>query len=163
MVRGSPWACIRTTGRPVRAATSRPFGIVGEGGDVVDEAGAGSGGPAHHLGMAGVDRERDARAFGQRFDHRQHAPAFLVEADGLGARPGRFPADVEHVGALGLELEGVGDGGFRCEVAAAVGEAVGRDVDDAHDAGPVEGEPGDGGPRRLQALEQGLPAASGCT
>ena len=47
----------------------------------------------------------------------------------------------------------MGDGGLGREVAAAVGEAVGRDVDDAHDAGPVERKAGDGNARLLQTLQ----------
>ncbi len=82
---------------------------------------------------------------------RRHSSSRLT-----GSAPGRveFAADVEDVGAFRLQLQAVGDGGFRREVAAAVGEAVGRDVDDAHDAGPVERQPGDRRTRALQSLQQ---------
>ena len=52
-----------------------------------------------------------------------------------GTAPGRvrFAADIEQVGALFDQTQGVGDGGVVGHEAAAVGETVRRDVDDAHD------------------------------
>jgi hypothetical protein len=59
----------------------------------------------------------------------------VLNADRLGARAGALAADVEDVGALPDQLQPVGDGGLDGVVPSAVGEAVRRDVDDAHDAG----------------------------
>ena len=42
-------------------------------------------------------------------------------------------AEVEDVGTFVEESEGVVERGFRVEVLAAVGEGIGRDVDDAHE------------------------------
>ena len=62
----------------------------------------------------------------------------LLGGDVVGAGARRLAADVENVGALLGELQAVRDGGLRRRMQAAVGEAVGRDVDDAHDARTVE-------------------------
>ena len=68
---------------------------------------------------------------------------FGGERGGVGA--GGFAADVEDVGAFVEHGDGLGEGAFggvlgRVEV-AAVGEGVGRDVEDAHDEGsPAERE-----------------------
>ena len=87
----------------------------------------------------------------------------LLGGDRLGARPRRFPADVEDVGTLGLQLQAVRDGRLRIEIPAAVGEAVRRDVDDAHEAGPVEREAGNGRARPLQPLQRGRPICACAT
>jgi hypothetical protein len=44
-----------------------------------------------------------------------------------------FSAHVQHVGALFDQLQGVNQGGLGRGVPPAVGKAVRRDVDDAHD------------------------------
>ena len=55
-------------------------------------------------------------------------------ATGSAPRAGRLAADVEDVGALGDQRARVLDGAVEGEPLAAVGERVGRDVEDAHDA-----------------------------
>ena len=129
--------------------------------DVVDDVRAFQRRAPHHLGLARVDRQAGAAPLGERGDHRQDAPALLLEVHGVGAGPGRLPADVEDVGPLRLEPQRVRDRGVRGAVAAAVGEAVGRHVDDPHDARPIERKTGDGGTRLGEALHQGLQAAIG--
>ena len=47
------------------------------------------------------------------------------------------PADVQNVSALSHEIQCVRDGRFGREVLSAVGKAVRRDVDDAHDQRPA--------------------------
>ncbi len=102
---------------------------------------------AHNLGVARVDRQRNTGAPRQTLDDGQHAPAFVLDTERLGPGTGRLPADVQDVRTLRLELEAVRDGGIGCEIAAAVGEAVRRDVDDAHEARPVERETSNVGTR----------------
>ena len=90
--------------------------------------------------LRGVDRDPGAGAgLQQPFDHRQHAPQLLVRATGSAPGPGRLAADVEDRGALLLQRKAVLDRRARVEEEAAVGERVGRDVDDAHEreAGPA--------------------------
>ena len=91
MVRGSPCACISTTGRPVAAATSRLCGSCVKAGDVVDDARTGLRCPAHHLGIAGVDRQRNANPFRQPLDDGQHAPAFFLACRSGPSRAGSDP------------------------------------------------------------------------
>ena len=117
---------------------------MGEGGDVVEEIGAGVEGGAGRRGVAGVDGDRQREAFGAECgDDRDDAGGLGVGRDRLGAGAGGFAADVEDVGAFGGEGAGVGERRGEGEVAAAVGEAVGGDVEDCHQAGPVEGEAAD--------------------
>ena len=90
MVRGSPWACIRTTGRPVSAAACQAAGIVRQRRDVVDEMRrpparrAASPRPCGYRSTGGP-----APAPASACDHRQDAPALLLEVDRLGAGPRR--------------------------------------------------------------------------
>ena len=60
---------------------------------------------------------------------------------GLGVGAGGFAAEIEQVGTIVEELEGLSEGGWWREEVAAVREAVGRDVDDAHEERAIgEGE-----------------------
>ena len=69
--------------------------------------------------------------------HRHHPRALLVGAGRARAGARRLTADVQHVGAFGAQPFAVGDGGFGAGMQAAVGEGVGRDVDDAHHPRPA--------------------------
>ena len=77
-------------------------------------------------------------------------------ARSTGSAPGRVElgADVEDVGACRLELQGVRDRRVGGQIAPAVREAVGGDVDDAHDQWPIERQTGDGIAPPAHALEQ---------
>ena len=144
MVRGSPWACIRTTGRPVSAATCKAPGSCVSAETSLMSATPARGRAPHHLRLARVDGEARPHARRQRLDHRHDPPQLLLEVDRLGTGPRQLRADVEDVGALRLEPQRVRDGGIRRQIAPAVREAVRRDVDDAHQARPVERQSGDG-------------------
>ena len=144
------------------AATARLPGSPVERGDVVDEVDAGREREAHDLGVAGVDRDLDAGQarppVAQRLEHRPHARQLDLGCNGQRARPRRLAADVEDVRAAREQRLAMLDGARRIEEGAAVGEAVGRDVDDAHDprrlrrgrANRLRGA----GARRGDALEQ---------
>ena len=82
-----------------------------------------------------VDGERRRGARRQFADNRNDAAQFLFEGNRRGAGPGGFAADVEEVGALFDQLQSHGQRRRRRGELAAVGEAVRRDVDDAHDEG----------------------------
>ena len=132
---------------------------MGERRDVVDHGSTGVDRGAHHLGVAAVDRDQDA-ARRERLDDRQDAADLLLRRDRRRARAGGFAADVDDVGAFGVQPLAVSDRRGRLEEAAAVGEAVGRDVDHAHDQraaiGQARGE-GEGlGHCREAAAERGL-------
>src|SRR5690606_22746964 len=116
---------------------------VGEApGDVVDERRPGLQAGLGRLRVDGVDAEHGAVG-GERPHDGQHPVELDVDRDTLGAGTGRLPTDVEHVGALVEQQPPVRDGRVRLEPPPAVGEGVGRDVDDPHDEGaPGRGELG---------------------
>ena len=122
--------------------------------DVVDDRGAGLHGPAGHLGLGGVHRDRRRPERAEPRDDREDPAQLLLRRDRRGAGPRRLPADVEHVGALRHQRGAVLDRPRRVEEAPPVREAVRRHVDDAHDRrGPaVHGEP----PLRLVGPGRGL-------
>ena len=69
----------------------------------------------------------------------EDAAEFFGFGDGRMAGAGGFGADVEEVGAVGLEVQGLVQGGGGVEEAAAIGEGVGGEVEDAHQAGRRQG------------------------
>ena len=150
MVRGSPWRVHQDDGQAElgRGLQARGSCVSAETSLMIRRPPPP---PARITSALRVSIESGRGTRGERRDDRQHAAAFLLEVDGAGAGPRRFPADVEDVGALGLEPQGMRDRGVGGGVAAAVGETVGRDVDDAHDARPVERDAGDRRARRNHA------------
>ena len=71
-------------------------------------------------------------------DHRQHPRDLRLRVDPHGAGSGRFAADVDEIGARRPQLEAVPDGVVVVEEPAAVGERIGRDVEDAQHRAPPE-------------------------
>ena len=115
--------------------------VMGQRGDVVDDARTLADGKLHHPRLAGVDGNDGIRlGLSERLDHRQGAHQFLFVADGIGTGAGRFPADIEESGARRDLLPGTGERLFGAGVVAAVGKAVGGDVDHSHDARFVHGD-----------------------
>ncbi len=110
-----------------------------QGHDVVHHGRAGIERRSHHLGLHRVDRHHAAAA-GQVLDHRQHAPHFLVHGHRCRAGPGGLASDIEDIGARFQQLERMADRRLRIVQTAPVRKRIGRDVDDAHDEGPCEGE-----------------------
>ena len=109
--------------------------------DVVDDLGSGFDGCACCGGVEGVDGEDGAGLFFQ--DSRndgEEAQLLFVGGEGGGIGTGGFAAYVEDICSFGEHLCGLGEGAIggvlgRVEE-AAVGEGVGRDIEDAHDDGP---------------------------
>lgn len=86
--------------------------------------------------MVGVDREDSLGAVDANgFEDGQEAGLLFGRRELGGAGAGGFSADVENVCAAIEQVEAVLDGGVEAEELAAIGEAVGRDVEDAHDEG----------------------------
>ena len=80
-----------------------------------------------------VSIETVAPAAASRLDHREHPAQLLGGVDGVGARVGRLAADVERSRRPSRgELRGRARSRPPGRGSAAVGERVGRDVDDAH-------------------------------
>ena len=98
---------------------------------VVDQARSGLQGQFGHARAHRVHADRDPGP-GQFGDDRLDPADLLLGGDALRAGPGRFPADVHDVRALGGEVQAVGHGGVGAEPRAAVGKRVRGHVDDAH-------------------------------
>jgi hypothetical protein len=113
--------------------------VVRQGGDVVDDGCAVVEGRRHGGRVPGVDRDDDPGA-GQRRDHGQDARLFLVGLDRRGAGPRALPSDIHDVRPSGPHRQAGGDGRAGVGVGAAVAEAVGRQVEDAHNTRRVEDE-----------------------
>ena len=127
--------------------------VVGERRDVVEEVGAGVEGGPRDGGIAGVDRDRQREALGaQRRDDRDDAGDLLGDRHRIGARAGSNSPPMSRMSApAAASARACASASGRREVQAAVGEAVGRDVQDAHDPRPVEREAADRRARRREA------------
>jgi hypothetical protein len=110
--------------------------VAAERGDVVDELGAERERAARDLGLRRVDRDRQLAR--DRLEDRDDASQLLVRGDALGPRPSRLAADVDDLRTFLEHPPGRGDRIVGSEVDAAVGEGVGRHVDDAHHRGSRE-------------------------
>ena len=130
--------CIRHTPTSVPAQASIGAGR-GERRDIVDHRRARRDRRAHHRRLARVDGDDDALA-GKRRDERDHPRELLVLGDRRRARPRRFAADVDDVGAVVLHRPRVRERTRRIDIPAAVGERIGRDVEHAHHERPREVE-----------------------
>ncbi len=109
-------------------------GRVGKSGDIVDDVCPGFEGEAGGGGMPRVDRDAQfAVFFSECADDGDDAVLLFFRFYGFCAGAGGFSADINDVGAFFNELRGVGEGGFRGVVQAAIGEGVRGDVEDAHD------------------------------
>ena len=98
--------------------------------------------PNPMLGMAGINGDPDRSVHdlgqvGEAFEHRDHPRQLLVDSHGLGARARRLPAHVQDGRPLGNHGATVRDGHDGILEATAVGEGVGRDVQNAHDQTPA--------------------------
>ena len=143
IVRGVPRVCITTNIAPALGDQRQHRRVGGPARDVVDDARAGLDCRGRDLGLGGVDAHGDVRSAPPTPARRARSERTSSAAlDRLGARPGGLAADVEHGGAGGGQLQAVRDRELRIEVAAAVGERVRSDVDDAHERS--SGQLGDG-------------------
>jgi hypothetical protein len=121
------------------AVAGRDFGkfrVMVEPGDVVEHLSAGADGGFGDDGAACVDGNGDFEAaLAQAFKNGKKAAKLFSGADAAGAGPRGFSTNIENVGAGALHRESVIDGVARVKKSATVGEAVGRDVEDAHEEG----------------------------
>ena len=138
MVAGSPWLCINTTGTPLAPAARETLGVVPQRGDIVDQAGPGRHRGTHDRGLAGIDRDQHARP-GQGLHDGDHASDLLVRRDGGSPGSGGLAADVDDVGAFGVQPKPVRHRSARLDELPAVRKAVRGDVHHPHDQGPALG------------------------
>jgi hypothetical protein len=107
---------------------------IGAARHVVHDRGAGVQGLGSDARLPRVDRDRDRGVeLGEPLDHRMDALQLLVHRDRGGAGAGGFAADVQHVRTVIDHPSRVRDGARPVEEPPAVGEGVGRDVEDPHD------------------------------
>lgn len=162
---------------PGAAGVAHHAGHVGVGeaaGDVVDHGRTGGEGRLGDPRAGRVDADRHAGG-GQLPDHGDDPGRLGRRVDAVGTGPGGLAAHVHQVGALGPQPHAVSDGGIEVGVPSAVGEGVGRDVEDAHHHRPRPvpdrsrldgtgraGRPGSAGSRAMTcAFEQVYDRSSG--
>ena len=131
MVRGSPSMCMRQQPAPASATRPASSGAKRKAETSFTIVAPASSGRARNLELRGVDRDPMAVG-GQRRHHRQHSTQLLLGGTGSAPGPGGLAAHVEDVRPLSGEPQAVLDRRAGLEKPAAVGERVGRDVDDAH-------------------------------
>ena len=107
-------------------------GRIAEARHVVDDGGAGFHARLRHSGMTGVHAHADA-LLGKGAHHGKHAGRLLLDAHLGRPRARGLAAHVDHMRALIEHLLRPGQRRLGRVVRAAVAEAVGRDVEDAHD------------------------------
>ncbi len=133
-------------------------GVESQRRDVVDQHRASVERGGHHRGLARVDRDGNAVQPGE---DRRDTGEFVFDRDFIGTRPGRFAAEVDDARPRrhhrARRRDRVGTAGPQ----RAVAEAVGGDVDDAHDVRPVESQAGDGRARGDQRVAQAGDAVAG--
>ena len=112
---------------------ARELRIAAERRDVVHQHDAELERAARDAGLRRVDRDRNA---GEILEHRDDAAQLLVEAHRGRAGASRLAAHVDERRAVRGELPRPRDGGSAREGLTAVGEAVGRHVDDPDHSGP---------------------------
>ncbi len=121
-------------------------GVTAQGGDVVDDGGAGLEAGAGDLALGGVNADGERIVCcGEFANDRFHACAFLVGGNGIGPGPGGLAADVEEIGAFLGDFPRSGDGVAGGGEPAAITEGIRRDIEDAHNEGRLAA--GDGGMR----------------
>src|SRR5439155_9453920 len=113
-------------------------GGISDSGDVVHQGSARVDGLGRHRRLHRVDRKRHVHLDRQVTDDRPDAAPLFLCGNCIGPWPRRFASDVEKVRPLLDQLDAVAQRSVRLEVAAAVRERIGGDVQDAHHAGPVE-------------------------
>ena len=84
--------------------------IAGQPADIVHHDGAGGEGRLRDAGFGGIDGDGNPQTRLNGLEDGQDAGQFLFVGHGIGAGPGRLPADVDQVGAGGLHPQRGGNG-----------------------------------------------------
>ena len=113
-------------------------GVPVEAADVVDDLSAGGDRVRGGGGVVSVDGENGVRALAVKsFEHGQEALLLFGSGERCGTGAGGFGSDIEDVGSGVEQMEPARDGDVGCEEAAAIGEGVGGDIEDGHEAGAL--------------------------
>lgn len=100
-------------------------------GDVIDDGGTGFDGFSGDLRFLGIDGDGDVEGLGESFNDGDDAVEFFVLIDAVGTGTSTFAADIDDVGTVFNELGCMGYGKFG--IGVAIGEAVRRYIENAHD------------------------------
>ncbi|MNM89584.1 hypothetical protein D3C81_1018170 [compost metagenome] len=103
-----------------------------QGAHVVDQAGTEARRFAHHRGGGGIHGNGDIQLAGDRLDGRTDPLQLLGLGDRRRTGTGRLATDIDQRRAGAHHRLGMPQGGIQPAVAAAIGERVGGDVEDAH-------------------------------
>ncbi len=114
------------------ANRGRHLGVGAQTRHIIHDGGSGLEGGTGDRGLGRVDGDRRGDAIGQGLDYGEDAAEFFGRGHRFRAGPRAFAADVQDVRSLFDQPQSMVDRGLRVEESAAVGETVGRDVDDAH-------------------------------
>jgi hypothetical protein len=106
-----------------------------EAAGVVDDFSAMLNGQFRHFGFVGVHRNWNAECAFQTLQHRNQAANLFRGRNARAAGFGGFSADIDDICALFLKLDRAGEGAVGVKIEPAIGERIGRDVEDAHDEG----------------------------
>ena len=137
MSRDRPRVCISTIGAPCLATTAAKIGLVSQPADVVDQRGARRRAPRRRSRPCRYRRRSGPARGRQRFDDRQHPAALLTFRRRLRAGPGGLAADVQQICAVVHHPHAGVDRRLGIQQLPAVGERIGRHVDDAHHQRPL--------------------------
>jgi hypothetical protein len=85
--------------------------------------------------LVGIDRDRWAGRC-NCFDDRHDASDFIIRRHGRVSRSGRLAADIDDVGSLSCHRVRMSHSRLAQVEETAIGEAVGRDIEDAHNQRP---------------------------
>jgi hypothetical protein len=114
---------------------------IAEASYVVNNCGPGFQATARNFGLHRVHGNGNGRAAAKVRDHGDHAAEFFVQRNRLRSGACGFTANVEDIGPLGNEMQGVFHGRSGVGEAAAIGEAIRGDVQNAeHERTWAEGE-----------------------
>jgi hypothetical protein len=110
-------------------------GVEGQSAGVVEDFDAVFESPFGYLSLIGIERKGRAQIAAQAFQDRDQTPPFFIGGNTFRTGPGGLGPDIDDVGARFFQFEGAGVGAVGFVIASAVGERVGRQVDDTHDQG----------------------------
>ena len=122
----------------VAAELGAGFGRAGRGErrHIVPHRGPGGHRRARHRRLRRIDGDRHISGGADRGDDRDHARDLFILENRVGAGPRRLAADVDPVGAVASKSQRT----HGWIISTAIGKAVRRGVDDAHDEHPVSFE-----------------------
>jgi hypothetical protein len=118
--------------QPAVAGDVREAEIGAKSGNVIQNFGTSFRGCFGDFRFAGVDGNGNFDASAHFFDDRKNAAEFFVSGNSPRAGARGLAADIENVGSGLFDFEGARNRCAGIKIAAAVGETVRRDVEDAH-------------------------------